>query len=148
MMHLSERARGGPVTRPVGVRHLFRSCAGTTALEFALVALPFVMLLLGVIDFSRFIWTQSTLQFTVEKAARCAAVNTTICGTTAQMQNYALSQQVLPSEIQAQDFKDNPSTCSSSVPGKSVSISKNFTFTIPQLMPFAMTLKAQSCYPK
>jgi len=111
------------------------------------VALPFVMLLLGIIDFSRFVWIQSTLQFAVEKTARCAAVNTTTCGTTVQMQNYALSQQVFPSEIQAQDFKDSPSTCSSSIPGKSVLISINFTFTVPQLMPFSMTLKAQSCYP-
>ena len=130
MMHPGERARGGPVARPVGVRHLFRCCAGTTSLEFALVALPFVTLLLGIIDFSRFIWTQSTLQFAVERAARCAVVN------------YALSQQVFPSEISAADF--TYATCTG---GSKVSVTKNFTFTVARLTPFTMTLKAQSCYP-
>ncbi len=141
-MQLNEHMRGGPATRPVGVRHLLQSCAGTTALEFALVAMPFLMLLFGIIDFSRFVWTQSTLQFVVEKAARCAVVNPTLCGP-AQIGTYALSQQVLPSDIQAADFNyDASGTC-----GSKVWITKSFTFTVPRLIPVTMTLKAQSCYP-
>lgn len=143
MMHPSERARGGPVTRPVGVRHLFRSCAGTTALEFALVALPFITLLLGIIDFSRFVWTQSTLQFAVERAARCAVVNTSLCGNSIQIGNYAMSQQVFPSEISASDF-----AYAACIGGSKVSITKEFTFILTRLIPFTMTLRAQSCYPR
>ena len=146
MMQSSKHKRGGPVTRPFGMRHLLRSCSGTSAIEFAFVALPFIALLLGIIDFSRFIWTQSTLQFAVERAARCAVVNPTLCGTTSQIGTYALSQQVFPSDISASNFLS--AACAGSTKGISVSITKSFAFTVPQIIPITMTLKAQSCYPQ
>ena len=51
---------------------------------------------LGTIEVSRAIWTQSALQFAAEKAARCAAVNTTLCGRRHQVETYALSQMLAP----------------------------------------------------
>lgn len=142
MMQRSEHTRDRPMTRHVGVRHLLRSCAGTTSLEFALVALPFLTLLLGIIDFSRLIWTQSALQFAVEKAARCAVVNISLCGTPADVQAYAGSQMLAPG-IPVTAFSYAASAC-----GSNVSVTTDFAFTLAQLMPFTLTLKAQSCYPK
>jgi len=36
--------------------------AGATALEFALVAGPFILLLLGSLEFGRVLWSQHSLQ--------------------------------------------------------------------------------------
>lgn len=141
MTQPSGRMRGGPATRLVVTRRLLRSRAGTTAVEFALVALPFITLLFGIIDFSRLVWTQTALQFAVEKTARCAAVNTSACGTPAQILAYAVSHMLAPG-VPIKDFSYNVYPC-----GSSVSVSTNFTFILGKLMPSALTLKAQSCYP-
>ena len=46
------------------------------------IVLPFVRaFLFGLTEFGRAIWTKATLDFAVESAARCYAVNTTNCGT-------------------------------------------------------------------
>lgn len=140
MMQLSGRMRGGPVTN-VSVTRLLRSRAGTTAVEFALLALPFLMLIFGVIDFSRLIWTQSAMQFAVEKAARCAAVNTSTCGTLAQIQAYAGSQMLAPG-VPVTAFSYTASAC-----GSDVSVTTDFKFILVNLIPSALTLKARSCYP-
>ena len=41
---------------------------------------------------SQMVWTQNTLQYALEQAARCAVVNPTKCGTAAQIESYAASQ--------------------------------------------------------
>ena len=141
MTQPGERTRGGPAPRLVGVTRLLRSRAGTTAVEFALVALPFVALIFGIIDFSRLVWTQSAMQFAVEKAARCAALNAPVCGTPALIQTYAGSQMLAPGVPDAA-FSYAVSAC-----GRSVSVTAKFTFILGDLLPSPLTLKAQSCYP-
>ena len=58
---------------------------GATAVEVALILSPLLLMVLGVTDGGRMLWTQNTLQYAVEQAARCAVVNTTTCGTAAQI---------------------------------------------------------------
>ena len=66
---------------------------GVTAVEFALILWPLLLLLLGTIDGGRMLWTQNSLQFAVEQAARYAVTScTTTCATTAQIQSYAISK--------------------------------------------------------
>jgi Flp pilus assembly protein TadG len=131
------------MTPALSIGRLRRSRAGTTALEFALLALPFFTLVLGVVEFSRLVWTQTAMQFAVEKAARCAAVNTTLCGSSDQIQQYALSQMLAPGvAATAFTYAYNPSPgC-----GKSVSATTVFSLNVPG-MSSALTLTAQSCYP-
>ncbi len=124
-----------------GARRLFRSRSGATAVEFALVALPFCMMIFGIIEFSRLIWTQSALQFAVERAARCAAVNPSTCGTPDQIATYAASQMLAPG-IASSAFSYAAVTC-----GSKVSATAGFTFIATGLLPPALTLTAQSCYP-
>jgi Flp pilus assembly pilin Flp len=64
---------------------------GAAAVEFGLVILPVPLLILGIIEGGRMLWTQNALQYAVEQAARCAVINSTICDSTAQIQNYAAS---------------------------------------------------------
>lgn len=131
------------MTGLVGVRRLLRSREGATALEFGLVALPFLMLVFGTIEVSRVVWTQSAMQFAVEKAARCAAVNASACGTQAQVQSYAASQMLAPGVVAAKFSYDPNNAC-----GHKVSARIDFAFIVTGISPASLTLTAQSCHPR
>ena len=60
-----------------GAMLLARSRLGAVALEFALVFPVFLLLMYGLFEFSRVFWTENTLEFAVEEAARFAIVNGT-----------------------------------------------------------------------
>jgi hypothetical protein len=47
------------------------------------------MFLFGIIEVGFAMWLQSALDYSVAEAARCASVNSTLCGTTSQIQSYA-----------------------------------------------------------
>jgi Flp pilus assembly protein TadG len=114
---------------------------GAAAVEMALLMPVFLVFLFGICEFGRALWTQSALQYAVESAARCAVVNTTTCGTTTQIQTYAAGE-VYGMTIPSTSFNVATPSC-----GTKVSISYAFTLIVPQLIPWAMTLNAQSCHP-
>jgi Flp pilus assembly protein TadG len=118
-----------------------KGCDGTTAVETAIVFPAFLLLLFAVIEVGLLFWNQSTLQFAVEAAARCAAVNTTQCGTTGAIQSYAASQ-AIGMTVSSSSFNVSQSSC-----GYNVSISYPFNFIITGLFPGAITLTATSCHP-
>jgi Flp pilus assembly protein TadG len=61
------------------------SCVnGTTAVEFAMVLPPFLMLLLGTISASLAVYTEASLQYAVEGAARCYSADTSPYNTATQ----------------------------------------------------------------
>ena len=51
---------------------------GAVALEFALGFPIFLALVYGLFEFSRIFWTQNTMQFAIEEAARSAIVDSDI----------------------------------------------------------------------
>jgi Flp pilus assembly protein TadG len=53
----------------------------TTAIEFALVAIPFLLVIFGTLEFARFSWTNEALQKTVIAGARCMGLLQSGCGT-------------------------------------------------------------------
>lgn len=72
--HSSGRHRGG--------RHrsgLARDRRAVTALEFALLATPMLWLVLGTVEFGRWMWMKQALQATAAEAARCMAVLNPSC---------------------------------------------------------------------
>ncbi len=54
---------------------LFRARDGATAVEFAVILPLFFVLVFTSIEFARFYWVRSTVQFAVEEAARYAMVS-------------------------------------------------------------------------
>lgn len=58
----------------IAFRRLLRSERGASAVEFALLAGPFLLLLFGVVEFSRGLWTRQVLLDVTTSAARCVAV--------------------------------------------------------------------------
>ena len=118
-----------------------RNAEGASALEFALLAPVFFALFAGIIEAGLLMWTQVALQKGVEAAARCASVNSTLCGSTAQVKAYASAQSVgvVPP---ASTFTLTTATC-----GSQVTASYPYTFLFGYFTT-AVTLKAGSCFPK
>jgi Flp pilus assembly protein TadG len=110
---------------------------GNSAVEFALTAPAFLALLFGAIQGGLMLWTQLGLQHAVERAARCAAVNATLCGTSDLVQAYAVTQG-LASSVAAGAYTLTNETC-----GKAVTATKSVRFVTS-----TVSLSARSCFPK
>ena len=62
-------------------RRLWADRSGASAVEFAIVLPVFVLLVLGSISAALLTFSVSSLNYAVEDAARCAAVNKVLCST-------------------------------------------------------------------
>jgi Flp pilus assembly protein TadG len=120
---------------------LAKACDGTIAVETAIVLPAYLLFLFAVIEGGLLFWTQSTLQFAVEAAARCAVVNITQCGSTSAIQGYAAGQ-ATGMTITSTSFNVSQPSC-----GYQVSISYPFSFIVTELFSGTITLNAQSCHP-
>jgi Flp pilus assembly protein TadG len=115
---------------------------GNTAVEFALVFPVFILMVIGIFETGRALWTQSLLNYAVQAAARCGAVDTSTCASSTDTVSYAV-QNSSPLTIPNADFTASTQAC-----GNHVSVSYPFTTIVPQLLPFDVTISAQACYPK
>src|SRR6266566_6902484 len=114
---------------------------GNAAVEFAFLMPVFLVMFLGIVEFGRLLWTQSTLQHAVEAAARYAAIYYPTCTSDSETKSYAAAE-VFGQSVQASAFTLTCATC-----GTQVKAQINFAFIVPALLPYNITLKAQSCYP-
>jgi Flp pilus assembly protein TadG len=121
---------------------LWKMRHGNTAVEFAFLLPVFLVMFLGIIEFSRLLWTQSTLQHAVEAAARYAAINDPTCSSPSQTQNYAAGE-VFGQSVAASSFTLSCAACS----GTQVAGQVSFVFVVSALFPYNITLNARSCYP-
>lgn len=60
--------------RAAGFQSYWRDRSGASAVEFAMVAGPLVLMLFGTIEFGRLYWTQHALDEVAIRAARCIAI--------------------------------------------------------------------------
>ena len=114
---------------------------GAAAVEFAIVLPVLLLCVLGLVEFGRAIWTQATLDYAVQAAARCAAVDPLTCGSLAQTQQYATTKAPglsLPASV----FSVTTPAC-----GVQVAASLAFDFLVPALLPYSQTLTATACFP-
>lgn len=118
---------------------------GSAAIEYALILPAVLMVIFGLMDTGRLLWSFTTLSRAVEAAARCAAINTTQCGTTSQIQSFAVSE-AWGLTIAASDFAVTTESCGIKVTGN-----LPFEFVMPGfnvVVPSGtITLTASSCYP-
>jgi len=114
---------------------------GAAAIEFAIILPILLLCVLGLIELGRAIWTQATLDYAVQAAARCAAVDRLTCGTAAHTQQYATTKAPglsLPASV----FTVTTPPC-----GVQVAASLAFDFLVPALLPYSQTLSATACFP-
>lgn len=131
------------------VAPLCRARDGTTAIEMALLLPVFLLFLLGIVELGRALWTQTSLQYAVEAAARCAAVTPSSCGTASAVTAYAASK-VYGLSVPSSDFSYSTSgSCGSSSNGKQVSATYTFRTVVGAMIPqlASVTLSAKSCHP-
>ena len=115
---------------------------GATAVEFSLILPALLLLLFGIVEFGRLLWTQSALHFAVEEAARCATVDAANCGSASAVQSFAVAR-AAGLGLQNSVFSLTSPAC-----GNQVSASYPFPFVLATLFPYSITLTAQSCFPK
>jgi Flp pilus assembly protein TadG len=116
---------------------------GTVAIEYAFVLPVLPLLLLGIIDTGRLLWTYTTIHRASETAARCAAIKAASCPTLADTQNYAVTQ-AWGLSIDGSAFAVSGQAC-----GMHVVATYVFTFSIPWLFGTGntTTLTTTACYP-
>jgi len=119
---------------------LLAARSGNTAVEFAIILPVFLSVFVGIMEFGRMMWTKNALNYAVEEAARCAAINATLCGTQALVQSYSVSHSGYT--FASADFTLSTPSC-----GTQVSATHAFDFIIP-LWNLSVSLEATYCYPK
>lgn len=155
--HLQRRPKPA-APRRVPLARLWAARGGATAVEMAFLLPVFLLFILGICEFGRAIWTQTSLQFAVEAAARCAAVSPSLCtaagGTTMDIPGYAATQAFgmtisNPSSIftYTPDAICGVGSGASGSGGAEVDATYPFDALVPQLVPVNVTLHAKSCHP-
>ena len=121
-----------------------RDARGASAVEFAILAVPFFMMLFGVIEGGRLLWTQVGLQHAVETAARCASLkaadNPNPCPGSS-VESYAATQ--------AFGLNLSPSVFTVSAAGCGTQITANYPYSLFTNLfgPAPLKLSALSCVP-
>ncbi len=123
---------------------------GVSAVEFALVGTIFLGLLIGIIKFGLVLWTQSSLHFAVEAAARCTSVNTATCGSQSLppgqkkklVEAYALNQYFGQPLSQDQVFQYTATGC-----GHTVTANYTYPLSLPFYGTYSLPLSATACFP-
>ncbi len=109
--------------------------------EFALVGGLFFLLLIGVTEAGRLLWTLNALHYGAQQAARCAAVNSSLCGTNALMQSWASG--IGGSTLPGSAFSLNT--------GAACGMQVTASYTMKLYIPYVSmnpTLSSTVCFPK
>jgi len=126
---MTERARVG----------YWKDETGAGAAEFALVLLPFLALIFGIIEVSLMMYANQTLQYATEAAARCYSINSATCGTIGTAQAYAATRYSGPNI--APTFVASATGCGHTVTGTA-----NFPLTAV-VISMTVPLSATACFP-
>ena len=119
---------------------LARDCRGVAAVEFAICAPILLVVIFGVIELGRIMWTQNALHYSVQEAARCMTIDTTICTTPTTTKSFAAARSGVPN-IPTSTFTVANASC-----GNQVSASYPFPFISAEFN-LSITLSASSCFP-
>jgi hypothetical protein len=135
----------------------FRNNRGATAVEFALVSLPVMGFIIGIIQFGWIVWVDNLLHISVDTASRCGAIGslTSPCDGAGprviggSITNMITTANTVFQPLTGATFTDN-SSCSvdagSTLQGSGLVGTYHISIGLGG---FAMnlTLTAQSCYP-
>lgn len=133
------------------LRALLSDRSGASAVEFALIAAPLMLLLVGTVEVGRFFWTQHVVQEAAIAGARCMGIRVPDCAdadvpspskTRAHLraEARALAVTLAPGEITAEENASCPD------PGFSrVEIEHGFVSALPFLTD--ATIRGVACFP-
>jgi Flp pilus assembly protein TadG len=124
------------------MKRFYNDDCGVTAIEFAMTAPLFMLLLFGIIQVSLALFTQLGIAHGAALAARCASLTPSTCSSTDTTQTYAVGESF------GVDVPKSTFTVSTPACGNQVSASYVYTFMTLAFGTPSVTLTAQSCYPK
>jgi Flp pilus assembly protein TadG len=137
---------------------LVRDRAAVAAVDFAIVAVPMLMLLLGTIEFGRLLWTREAIQMTAVNGARCMGVLASSCTMSGAYNATSASSYIegvagsWGITLTASNLTLTPTAAAGACTGLSeVSISYTFQTVIPGLLTMlsgGQTLTGHACFPK
>lgn len=119
-------------------RALITQNRGAIAAEFALVVPLLLAFIFGTIEFGRFMWMRNSLQTAAEAAARCSALNSALCTTSADTQSYAVNS-AMGVTVPPSTFAVSTEAC-----GRVVTATYQFASITP-LVPLNATISARAC---
>jgi Flp pilus assembly protein TadG len=130
----------GMIARPAAVfRRLIACQRGANAIEMGIVMPVLTLMIVGAIYTGWLLYTTNVLFYAVESAARCGAVNATICPNAAQTQAFAAK---LAMGVKATFVATTPAC------GEQVNAKYTFTFMLPfQSKNLSLPLNITACYP-
>lgn len=114
--------------------------AGISTAEFAMVGPAALMMMIGGMYVSMLGFTAASLRYATQQGARCASVNSTLCGDAAATQTYALSQFRNISGGTA-TFTASDQTCGKQVTGSITYMLEAGTWEL------AIPISASACFP-
>jgi Flp pilus assembly protein TadG len=130
-----------------------RDKRGVAAVEFAIVIVPLLLFMFGIIEFSRAYWTKEALQQTAIETARCMGLQLATAGCTSTSGGQAYAGSVGNSwglTIPTSNVTIATGTTCGGVSGfVTVQITYTFHTVVPHLIAglFNETLYASACFP-
>ena len=132
------------------------AASGATAVEFGILAVPFLMIVCGTMEFGRVMWTREALEQTAITGARCMGLSQSSCGmggvySAGMTQNYVIAQATQWGVTLTSDniMLDNSATCGGVAGFSQVKLAYTFKTVLPQLINALANadLKAVACFP-
>ena len=120
-----------------GLAAFAHNCDGAVAVEFVVMLFPMLLLVLGTFDTGFALLTETRITFAVEAAAKCGAVNTTLCGAPTETAAYGASVAGVPG-LNASGFVVTTAACG-------INVTASYPFA-GMILP-VVTLTAGACYP-
>jgi Flp pilus assembly protein TadG len=139
------------------LKPFIRDRSGASAVEFALLSLPLLLVLFGTVEFGRIYWTQHVLQDTATAGARCVGVLQSGCsqnGTYNAANTFTFISGMAASDgitLTGTDINVNNNTTCSGLSGfTTVRISYTFATVLPSFLTALANgpqLSATACFP-
>jgi len=126
---------------------LFKNNRGATAVEFALVILPVLMFIIGIVQVAWVVWADNLLHVAVDAASRCGAISSSKTPPCASG-NMTTTANAVFAPLSGATWSNN-SSCSAG----SIGLTGSYTINIlgvggsKWFEALTLTMTAQSCYP-
>jgi Flp pilus assembly protein TadG len=122
--------------------NLFKNNRGAAVVEFALVALPVIVFIFGIMQTAWIVWAENLLHIAVDTAARCTAVNSSTppCNGSTLPQMKATAATVF-APLSGAKFENNGQCTADQGAGLTGEYDVSMLFVVN------LALTADSCYP-
>jgi hypothetical protein len=156
-LRITKGVNQAAASRP-GMKSGLTGCRrATTAVEFAICALAMVMIIVGIAEFGRLVWTFEVLQEAASEGARCMGLRASSCATAGAYSSVSTTNYIVSLATSrgvvikgAMVALNNAAICGGAGGFSEVSITYDFTTMAPALLTSlagGFTVPASACFP-